>query len=233
MFRAVFMDIDGTMLDSNLAHARAWSIALEEEGYRIPAERVLPLIGMGSEKVVLELTGFTKDSAEGAAIIECRGEVFNERFVDDLQPFPRVRELVEHWTERGLVLGVATSGKAEDARRLLERAGVDDLFACRVTGDDVENSKPDPDILSVALKRCAVPAPEVVMVGDTPYDVQAASAAGIACIGVRCGGWSTEALHGTIAVFADPAELLARSGEPPLTDWFPAGSARRGGAEGR
>lgn len=221
MYRAVFMDIDGTMLDSNRAHARAWAIALAEKGYDVTAADVLPLVGMGSEKVLCKLTGLSDTSAAGKELAERSGAIFRERFLDEQRPFPRVRELLERWKEQGLVLGVATSGGSADADGLLRRAGVGDLFDCRVTFDDVDRSKPDPDILSVALEKCGMPPSDVVLVGDTPYDVQAAAAAGVDCIGVRCGGWSTSGLDGAIAVFDDPAQILAHLDEPPLAEWFP------------
>jgi HAD superfamily hydrolase (TIGR01509 family) len=221
MYRAVFMDIDGTMLDSNLAHARSWAMALQEKGYDIPVHRILPLIGMGGDKVVCELTGRSESSPEGHELVKRSGDIFRERFLAEQRPFPHIRELLERWRERGMILGVATSGGAEAALKLLEQAGVDGFFDCQVTIDDVDASKPDPDILHAALAKCGVAAERAVLIGDTPYDVQAARRAGVACIGVRCGGRSAGELEGAIAVFADPAEILARLDEPPLSDWFP------------
>jgi HAD superfamily hydrolase (TIGR01549 family) len=175
---------------------------------------------MGAEKVVCELTCLSKDSTEGKRLIERSGEIFRTSFLALQRPFPRVRELLECFRKKGISLGIATSGGRDDADKLLAQAGVEDLFDYKVTADDVDRTKPDPDILRVALEKCGVRSADVVLIGDTPYDVQAASSAGIDCIGVRCGGWHTPDLLGAVAIFEDPAEILASLDEPPLAHWF-------------
>jgi HAD superfamily hydrolase (TIGR01509 family) len=220
LFRAVLFDIDGTLIDSNRAHARAWSAALAENGFEVPTEAVLPLIGMGSEQLLARLTGLAIGSAQGKKISERSGEVFDACFLTGLRAFPGARDLVVELKKRGLRVAVATSAGAKDTQKLLEQAGIGDVFDRCATSDDAEKSKPAPDIIAVALDKVKVPAEQVVMVGDTPYDIQCARRNGVACIAVRCGGWSDDRLEGAIAVFDDTAGILSHLDEPPLATHF-------------
>jgi HAD superfamily hydrolase (TIGR01509 family) len=216
----VLFDVDGTLLDSNDAHAAAWSEALAEHGFQIPASLVRPLIGMGGEKVVPALTGLAPDHEAARRILERRGEIFRTRHLPRLQPFPRVRELVEGLRARYLRLAIASSATATELAGLLERTGVGDLIHARASSDDAARSKPDPDIVCMALKGLGLEAAHAVLVGDTPYDVEAAGRAGVMCIAVRSGGWPDAALSGARAIFDDPADLLAHLDEGPPSGWL-------------
>ncbi|MFN2433730.1 MAG: HAD family hydrolase [Gemmatimonadota bacterium] len=216
--RGVILDVDGTLVDSNDAHALAWVEALAEHGHAVPFERVRPLIGMGSDKLLPEVTGIEVESDEGRRITESRKELFQRRHVPGLRAFPGVRPLLRRMRQQGLQLVVASSATEQDLRVLLEIAGADDLIEERTSSDDAERSKPDPDVVRAALRRSGLEAGDVVMLGDTPYDVEAAGRAGVGVIAVRCGGWSDENLRGALAVYADPAELLARYDASPLGD---------------
>lgn len=215
-FKAVILDIDGTLIDSNDAHARAWADVGKEFGYEIPFEKARRLIGMGGDKVLPELTGVEEDDSEGERITERRGEIFRSRYLAELQAFPGTRELLQRMKEDGLKLVVATSASADDLEGLLEASGAADLIEETTSSGDAENSKPDPDIVEAALEETGYPAEQVVMIGDTPYDVEAATRAGVGIIAVRCGGWGDEELRGALAVYEDPADLLEHYDESPL-----------------
>ena len=214
--RGVFFDIDGTLLDSNGAHARAWSEALRESGFDLPVERLLPLIGMGGDKLLEITSGLAADSERGKRISERSGAIFDERYLHDLRPFPRARELLQELRARGVLVGIATSAGAQHCAKLLDQAAVRNLIELSVTSDDVRNSKPDPDIVAKAVERAELPKGALVLVGDTPYDVEAAERAGIACIAVRSGGWNDDRLAGAVAIHDDVAavreHLLAAPG---------------------
>lgn len=214
---AVIFDVDGTLVDSNDAHAQAWVDALKEHGWDVPFERVRPLIGMGGDKVLPELTGIEKDSADGEAISSRRSEIFRERFMPHLRPFPGVRELVLLLKEHGHPLAVASSATKDELTSLLGIAGIDDLVTRRTSSDDADASKPEPDIVVAALERLGHP-DQAVMVGDTPYDIESAARAGIASVAVRSGGWGNADLSGAHAVYADVAELRDRYEDSPLVD---------------
>jgi HAD superfamily hydrolase (TIGR01509 family) len=213
---AVIFDVDGTLVDSNDAQARSWVDALKEFGYSVPYEKVRPLIGMGGDKVLPETIGVQKDSEKGKQISKRRGEIFKEKYLPNVQPFPDAQKLLDRMRKQGLKLAIATSAQPDELRPLLQIVGAADLIEDKTTARDVKSSKPDPDVMQVALKRVGYPPNEVVMIGDTPYDIEAARKAGVGTIAFRCGGWSDSDLAGAIAIYNDPADLLAHYDSSPL-----------------
>ena len=209
--RVVLLDIDGTLIASNDAHARAWLASLAEFGYVVAFERIRPLIGMGGDKILPELVGLDPDSTEAQRMSERRGEMFRTRELPHLKATPGARDLLLRFRADGYELAVATSAKAADVKATLEQAGVADLIETATSSDDAERSKPDPDIVRAALQRLKRPASHAVMLGDTPYDIEAATRARVRIVALRCGGWwSDESLSGADAIYDDPAALLAR-----------------------
>ena len=205
---AVLLDIDGTLLDSNDAHAQAWSDALREAGHEIGSETVRPLIGMGGDKVLPQLTGLDAEEGEGKQLIERRKEIFAKEYLPTVRPFPGARELLDRMRADGLRLVVATSASGDELRGLLHALGAEWLLEEATSSSDADRSKPDPDIVHVAIDKAGVSPDQCVMIGDTPYDVKAATDAGVRIIGVRCGGWGDDELSGAVAVYDDPKDLL-------------------------
>jgi HAD superfamily hydrolase (TIGR01509 family) len=165
---------------------------------------------MGSDKLIPSLTGFADDTRNGKAIVERKKGIFEDRYLPQLKPTPGAHALLERMLADGLTLVVATSAGAEEMRGLLKQAGVDDLIHDSTSSGDVGKSKPDPDVVGAAIKKSKLEPGELVMLGDTPYDIEAASKAGVATIALRCGGWwDDDALAGAMAIFYDPADLLA------------------------
>ena len=228
--RAVLLDVDGTLLDSNDAHARAWIDALAESGRTVAFDAVRRLIGKGGDKLLPEVTGIDVESEEGTRLAKRRGAIFADRYLPRLQPFPGTRSLLERMKADGLALVVATSAKDDELTGLLERAGVADLIEQQATSDDADASKPDPDIVVAALKKARRAATECVMLGDTPYDVAAATGAGVRVIAFRCGGWHDAELHGALAVYDGPADLLAGYDDAPALGSARSVAARSGAA---
>jgi len=217
MARGVIFDVDGTLIDSNDAHAHAWVDALCEYGHDVDFARIRPLIGMGGDKLLPEVIGVTEDSPEGKAISGRRGDVFRLRHLSELRPFPKARELIERLERDGRKVTVASSASKDDLVALLDKAGLDHLADYAASKDDAERSKPDPDIVHAALGRLGLPPADVVMVGDTPYDVEAATRAGIRAIAFRCGGgWTDADFAGSAAIYDGPADLLAYLDESPI-----------------
>jgi HAD superfamily hydrolase (TIGR01509 family) len=214
--RAAILDVDGTLVDSNDAHARAWVDAFTEAGVQVDHERVRRAIGMGGDKLMPHVSGISEDSPEGAVIASRRAEIFRSRYLPHLSAFPGVRELVERLVRDGYTIAVASSAKKDELGPLLERAGIADLVQKETSSDDAERSKPDPDIVQAALRRTGVPAEAAIMLGDTPYDVDAARQAGIAIVGVECGGWRRIDLAGARDVYPAPRDLLERYGTSPF-----------------
>jgi len=227
MYRGVIFDVDGTLVDSNDAHAHAWVRALAEHGRRVEFERVRPLIGMGSDKLLPELTGISVDSPEGRGLIDRRREIFLRDFVLTLKPTRGAQRLLEWLRDERLTLGIATSAADAEVHALLRVAGATKYFDTKTSSDDVDRSKPDPDIVRAALDRMGCDPIDVVMIGDTPYDVEAALRAGIGIIAFKSGGWSANALRGALAVYDDPQDLLDHFDESPFRRPLPVGGARR------
>jgi phosphoglycolate phosphatase-like HAD superfamily hydrolase len=214
--KAVLLDIDGTLIDSNDAHASAWVEAGREFGYDIAFDRVRWLIGMGGDKVLPELTGLEEDSEKGKKILERRGEIFREEYLPKLKPFDGAHELLVRLRADGYKLVVATSASEEDLEALLKQGGLDDVIQKATSSDEADESKPAPDIIQAALKKGKVGPDEAFMLGDTPYDITAARRANVDAIAVRCGGWEDEELHGAIAIFDDPKDLLGHYSASPF-----------------
>ncbi len=216
-YRTVIFDIDGTLVDSNNAHALAWVKALREHGFVVDFAQVRWLIGMGGDKLLPRLTDLDSESDEGRAIADRRRSIFMSEYLPKLQPTRGARSLVQRLHDEGLTLVVATSADREEVDGLLALAGISRLFHRAASSDDAERSKPDPDIVRAALRQSGSAPGEAIMIGDTPYDVEAATAAGINVIALRSGGWWVDqALSGAIAIYDDPSDLLARLASSPF-----------------
>jgi HAD superfamily hydrolase (TIGR01509 family) len=171
---------------------------------------------MGGDKLLPKLLGVSEKGPTGQKISKRRGEIFRTRYLPKIRPFPEVRRLIERLDRSGRKIAIASSASKEDLDALLELAGVRDLLDGKTSKDDADSSKPDPDIVHAAMAKLDLPPDKVVMIGDTPYDVEAATHAGIRTIAVRSGGWTDAELHGAAAIYTDPADLLAHLDESPL-----------------
>ena len=202
-------DVDGTLIDSNDAHADAWARALKEHGIDVRVSDVRRLIGMGGDKLLPAVAHVEESSPLGVTLAMRKKELFKS-VLPGLQPTTGARPLLEYLRDRDIGLVVATSADEREMRAILRQGGLEDLFSAHTTKDDAAESKPDPDIVLAALARADARPESTVMVGDTPYDIEAAHRAGVAAIALRCGGYWTDAdLRGAIEIFDDPAGLLA------------------------
>jgi HAD superfamily hydrolase (TIGR01509 family) len=225
---AVLFDVDGTLVDSNDAHARAWVTAFAEAGYRVPFTTVRPLIGMGSDRVVPAcVPGLTKDGEPGKTIVSRRAEIFLADEIHTVQRQPGARELLAAVRRRGARIVIATSAKRDELDALLERGGdLASLVDDATTSDEAASSKPAPDIVAAALAKANVAAAQAVFVGDTRYDIEAAHRAQLACVALRCGGNEAATLAAAEAIYADPAALSDALDRPPFAWSIAASSAR-------
>jgi HAD superfamily hydrolase (TIGR01509 family) len=214
--QVVLFDIDGTLLDSNDAHVESWLAALRRHGHAVEREQVRRMIGKGGDKMVQELAGLSPDDPAAKALSAMHREMLMAE-LPKLRPTPGARALLERLRADGLHLVAATSASGSELDALLRQADVADLIEAAASASDAEHSKPDPDIVIAALKKAGAAAAAAVMIGDTPYDIEAARAAGVAAVALRCGGgWGDEAFSGALAVYDDPADLLRRLDASPL-----------------
>ena len=214
--RAVLLDVDGTLIDSNDAHARSWVDAFAEAGVQTTFERVRPLFGWGGDKLMPVISGIEEASPAGQKLSERRRAIFLKRYLPAVKPFPQVRALIDRLKAAGFKLVVATSANSDELSALLRVADASDLAPTATSSDDADRSKPDPDIVEAAVERAGFPVEQVLMIGDTPYDIESAMQAGVGVIALRCGGWDDEELERAVAIYDDPADLLAHFEESPL-----------------
>ncbi|KHD89481.1 MAG: hypothetical protein OM95_03760 [Bdellovibrio sp. ArHS] len=219
--RGIILDVDGTLIDSNHAHADAWVRAFGEYGIVTTYEEVREKIGMGGDNLLPAVRGIEEDSDLGKRISRRRAEIFQIEYLPYLKPFKKTRQLIQFFQQEGLKIVVASSSSQEDLQGLLKMAHIDDLLPLRTSKDDVEASKPAPDLIHAALKKLQLPPGATVMLGDTPYDIIAAKRAGVETIALTCGGWSVKDLAGAVAIYRDPQELLShleKNGRPEIND---------------
>jgi HAD superfamily hydrolase (TIGR01509 family) len=208
LIRGVIFDVDGTLVGSNAAHAASWVDTLAEAGYDVPFEVVFPMIGMGGDKVLPSLSGIEESTSRGKELGRQRWEIFVRDYLPGLKPTRGARALVERLEDDGYELVIASSAGGSELNTLLEAANVADLFDLKTSSSDAEDSKPDPDIVHAAVKKIGYDPDELVMIGDTPYDVEAAIGAHVRLMAVLTGGWAREELSGAISVYEDPADIL-------------------------
>jgi HAD superfamily hydrolase (TIGR01509 family) len=213
---AILFDVDGTLVDSNDAHARAWVEAFAAYGVHVDYAQVRRCIGMGGDKLMPEVSALREDTPKGKAIADNRREIFKQKYLPRVKAFPGARDLVAALKTRGLTLVAASSAKKDELGPLLAIAGADGFLDAATSSDDAEESKPDPDIVQAALKQAKARPEHAIMIGDTPYDIEAAGRAGVRVIAFRSGGWNDPDLKGAVAIYDGPADLLAHLSESPL-----------------
>ncbi len=202
---AVLLDLDGTLVDSNYVHTLAWFRALARHGHVVPMARIHRLVGMGADQLLEELVGEHDEAVEDA----WQREFADLR--DEIPALPGAVDLARVVKERGATVVLATSGKPDDVDALRRTLGADEWIDAAVSSSEVESSKPAPDIFVRALEKAGADPEDAIVIGDTVWDVEAASACGVACVGLTCGGISRAELEeaGAIAVCTDPAALVA------------------------
>lgn len=209
---ALVLDVDGTLLDTVYLHVIAWWEAFRDAGYEVSCFEIHRAIGRGSEDLVETLVG----KADEAAV---QGHSTNwEPLRKQCIPFHDVPELIRTAVDRGMKVVYCTSGSPEDVDDFRKKIGCDDVVSAVVNSSDVEQGKPAADIVVAALEAVGVAPENAIMVGDTVYDVRAAKAAGVPCIGLMCGGIGERELQeaGAVAVYGNPSELLQDLGASPV-----------------
>ncbi|MCU0533615.1 MAG: HAD family hydrolase [Hydrococcus sp. Prado102] len=221
--QGAILDVDGTLVLSNDAHAQAWVEAFAAFGYSIEFEQVRPLIGMGGDQIVPKFApGLSDKEGKGKEIADRRKELIIDKYGPNLSPAKGTRDLILKMQSQGLHLIIASSATEQELSVLLKAAEVDDLLSQdeATTSSDAESSKPEPDIVEAALNKSDMQPQQAIMLGDTPYDIESANKAGVEVIAFRCGGFDDNQLKDAIAIYDDPADLLANYERSPLSSSF-------------
>lgn len=226
--KAVIFDIDGTLVDSVDFHAEAWQKTFKHFGKDIAFKDVRSQIGKGGDQLLPVFFSEEELKRFGKDMEEYRGELFKREYMPRVKAFPQVRELFERIEADGKRLALASSAKEDELETYKKIARIDDLVEKATSADDAEKSKPHPDIFEAAIEKLGDVEPnECLVIGDTPYDAEAAGKAKVRTIGVLCGGFPEASLTGAgcIAIYRDPADLLARYEDSPIKQQDAAAAA--------
>jgi HAD superfamily hydrolase (TIGR01509 family) len=229
--KAVIFDIDGTLIDSVDLHARAWQEAFAHFGKQFAFEKVRYQIGKGGDQLLPVFLSEREIEEFGEELTEYRGELFKREYLPRVVAFPRVRELFERVLRDGKRVALASSAKKDELKEYKRIADIEDLVDEETSADDAEKSKPHPDIFEAALSQLGDVEPsDVIVVGDTPYDAEAARKAGMKTVGLLSGGFPEEDLRaaGCVRIYKDAAELLANYDSSPLASGEDASAAGGG-----
>ncbi|MFI9802888.1 HAD family hydrolase [Streptomyces sp. NPDC052301] len=217
MDRAAVFDVDGTLVDTNHLHVVTWWEAFRQAGHDVPMHAVHRAVGLGSSDLIAHLLGDDRDREQDGELSQAHTTLYGQYF-DRLPALPGAGRLLRRLHRDGWTVVLATSASGPELGALRRAIDADDAIADTASADDVEEGKPAPEPVEHALKLAGVPASRAVFVGDTVWDMQAGSKAGVHCVGVLCGGIPRADLEeaGAGAVYADPADLLARLEGSPL-----------------
>lgn len=210
MVKAVIFDVDGTLIDSVDLHAKAWQDALQHFGKMASLISVRNQIGKGGDELLPIYLSGEELEKRSAQIKDYRSLVFRKRYLSLVEPFAKVRELFISLKGDGLKIAIGSSAKKGELDHYLDLLQVKEFVDVKVCSDDANRSKPQPDIFERALEKLGLKARETLVIGDSPYDAEAASNAGIQALGFLCGGFSKQWLmqSGMREIYADPADFL-------------------------
>lgn len=209
----VLFDVDGTLVDTNYLHTLAWARALSDAGEWAPMNAIHRLVGMGGDQLVPRLLGH-----ESPRATESRARRYQE-LVGEARPFPGAAELLRALRDHRVTVVLATSSPGGEFDAMLDLLGAADAIDAHTTADDVERSKPDPEVFRVALEAGPIDPARAMVVGDSVWDIEAARAAGLGCVAVESGGFSQHELAeaGALHVYHDAQEMLDQLQTGPLS----------------
>jgi HAD superfamily hydrolase (TIGR01549 family) len=212
---AAILDIDGTLVDTNYHHAIAWYRAFRQHGIVLPVWKIHTHIGMGGDQLVASLTSPEVDESIGDDIRAAEKALYMA-LINEVEAVSEAREFVADLKQRGHTVVLASSAKADEVEHYLDLLDARGLADAWTTSADVESTKPQPDLVRAAMEKASTD--DAVMVGDTPWDIEAAKGADVPTVAVITGGFSRAELEaaGAVAVFESVAELRSHLDETPL-----------------
>jgi membrane protein len=214
---AILFDIDGTLVDSNDRHVLAWEEAFAGLGFRFSRETIHAQLGKGSDMLIPSLLPGSGQALRDR-LARSHGEIYKGRYLDGVKPFPRARALLEHARNAGQKVVLASSASEEEVDHYLKLLGAEAIVSAVTTAADVRHTKPAPDIFAAALARAGAAPEAAIVVGDTPYDVEAARKCGVEAVALRSGKFGDDALTraGPVAIYDSVAALLDIYDDSPL-----------------
>jgi HAD superfamily hydrolase (TIGR01509 family) len=218
MIHAVIFDLDGTLVDSNELHVASWERAFRHFGKRFSLEQLRRQIGKGSDQYLPEFLSEAEIKKFGKELDEYRSKMFTKEYLPKVKPFPKVRELFQRIKDDGKSIALATSSKKSESKLYKKLLHIEDLVDVETNAGDAKRTKPCPDVFEIALRKVGSSPNESIAVGDTPFDIEAARKCGLGTIAVLCGGAPRPKLAaaGPVAIYRDPADLLAQYEDSPI-----------------
>jgi phosphoglycolate phosphatase-like HAD superfamily hydrolase len=228
LIEAAIFDVDGTLLDSVDLHALAWHEAFQTFGHKVSFEDSRSQIGKGGDKLIPVFLSKDEQEDHGEELEAWRSKRFKTAYLPLVRPFSAVPDLLGQVRAAEIKIGVASSAKGEELERLLDIAGIAHLVDEASSSEDVQESKPAPDVFEAVLKKLKIDGRSAVAIGDTPYDAEAATKVNIRTIGVLCGGFTESSLRnaGCVEVYPGPAALYASFNSSILASKLPRPSLR-------
>jgi HAD superfamily hydrolase (TIGR01509 family) len=216
--KAVIFDVDGTLIDSVDLHAKAWQDAFAHFGVKVSFSDVRSQIGKGGDQLVPTFLNKKQMQEYGDELIEWRGEHFKNTYMGSVKPFHDSHALLQRVKKSGKLTAVGSSAKNDELDYYLQLLNAKELFDVISSADDVDKSKPNPDIFEVVLSKLQTSSSETIVIGDSPYDAEAATKIGLPTIGFLSGGFPKEALTsaGAIKIYKGPTELLEKYDASPI-----------------
>jgi HAD superfamily hydrolase (TIGR01509 family) len=217
MAGTAILDIDGTLVDTNYQHALAWYRAFRQSEIVLPIWRIHRHMGMGGDQLIAALTDEKTDEEKGDDIRAAEKALYMA-MIEEVEPFDGARDLIERLKDAGKTVVLASSAKEDEVDHYLDLLDVRELADDWTMSADVEETKPNPDLVQAALDKAGADPGDAVMLGDTPWDCEAAGRAGVETVALMTGGFAEQELTeaGAVAVFESIAELLERVDETPL-----------------
>jgi HAD superfamily hydrolase (TIGR01509 family) len=227
--KAVIFDIDGTLIDSVDLHAKAWQDAFAHFGIRLNFTEVRDQIGKGGDELLPTFLLKKQIQEFGEELKEWRGKHFKNTYIAEVKPFRDSNNLLNRVKKSGKLIAAGSSAKKDELDYYLQLLDAKGLFDVVTSADDVDKSKPNPDIFEVVLSKLQTSTSETIVVGDSPYDAEAATKIGLPAIGFLCGGFSKEWLTsaGAIKIYKGPTELLDKYDASPIETGVQAEESRR------
>lgn len=217
MQRAALLDIDGTLVDSNYEHVRAWYRAFRKHGITIPEAWIHRSVGMGGDKLIPHLLHIDEDDPFVRAVAGLHDAIFKDQYIEGIQPLPGVAAFIDRLVDAGYPIALASSAKAGELEHYVALLHLEGCLAATVSKADVEQTKPSPEIFAIACQKLGISPDQAIAVGDSVWDVEAAKRLGLRLVGVCTGGFGRAELReaGAVAIYDDLPDLLAQwAGSP-------------------
>ena len=214
--RAVILGLEGALVDSREASTLAWLVALHDSGHDVSIDLLRHLSGVACDEMLRIVAGVRADSVEGKQIMRQQEKIFRTWYLPRILPFVGARRLLQRMKSDGLRVVALSGGNADTAPDLVRASGVADLLDDVVCADGGPRDEALAEIIGATISQCSCTRENIVLVGDSPYDVAAGERAGIDVVALRCGGWTDATLQGALAVYEDHVHLLTQFQSSPL-----------------